>query len=161
MQQRLEMLYQRNMFPLAIELAQKSGLDNEQQSLIYRRFGDHLYQKADYDGAMVQYIRAIDTTEPSQVIRKVNNTLQYAINANFRSTLIHNVFIILFNIWSSFMTIEKQPPITRPFSSTAMQSSRISTSLKSLSSLLATSSSTSIRQSPCVDRVGTMNRQRT
>lgn len=75
MQQRLEMLYQRNMFPLAIELAQKSGMDNEQQSLIYRRFGDHLYQKADYDGAMVQYIRAIDTTEPSQVIRKVSSSL--------------------------------------------------------------------------------------
>lgn len=65
------MLYQRNMFPLAVELAQNSGMDSQQQSLIYRRFGDHLYQKADYDGAMVQYIRAIDTTEPSQVIRKV------------------------------------------------------------------------------------------
>lgn len=65
------MLYQRNMFPLAIELAQNSGMDVQQQSLIYRRFGDHLYQKADYDGAMVQYIRAIDATEPSQVIRKV------------------------------------------------------------------------------------------
>lgn len=65
------MLYQRNMFPLAIELAQNSGMDSQQQSIIYRKFGDHLYQKADYDGAMVQYIRAIDTTEPSQVIRKV------------------------------------------------------------------------------------------
>lgn len=65
------MLYQRNMFPLALELARNSGMDNKQQSDIYRKFGDHLYQKADYDGAMVQYIRAIDTTEPSQVIRKV------------------------------------------------------------------------------------------
>ncbi|KAJ9429577.1 hypothetical protein QL093DRAFT_2166013 [Fusarium oxysporum] len=73
LQQRLEMLYQRHMFPLAIELAQKSGMDNEQQSLIY----------PDYDGAMVQYIRAIDTTEPSQVIRKyldtqrIHNLIQY------------------------------------------------------------------------------------
>lgn len=71
MQQRLEMLYQRNMFPLALELARNVGLDSEQQSIIYRKFGDHLYSKADYDGSMVQYIRAIDTTEPSQVIRKV------------------------------------------------------------------------------------------
>jgi hypothetical protein len=71
LQQRLEMLYQRNMFPLALDLAQKSGMDGQQQSIIYRKFGDHLYQKADYDSAMVQYIRAIDTTEPSQVIRKV------------------------------------------------------------------------------------------
>lgn len=67
------MLYQRNMYPLAIELAQNSGMSNEQQSLIYRKFGDHLYQKSDYDGAMNQYIRAIDATEPSQVIRKVRN----------------------------------------------------------------------------------------
>ena len=71
------MLYQRNMFPLAIELARKSGLDAEQQTLIYRKFGDHLYQKADFDGAMVQYIRAIDTTEPSQVISKVSLTREY------------------------------------------------------------------------------------
>lgn len=68
------MLYQRNMFHLAIELAQSSGMDAQQQTIIYRKFGDHLYQKADYDGAMVQYIRAIDTTEPSQVIRKVCRT---------------------------------------------------------------------------------------
>lgn len=67
------MLYQRNMYPLAIELAQNSGVSNEQQSLIYRKFGDHLYQKSDYDGAMNQYIRAIDATEPSQVIRKVRS----------------------------------------------------------------------------------------
>lgn len=67
------MLYQRNMYPLAIELAQNSGMSNEQQSLIYRKFGDHLYQKSDYDGAMNHYIRAIYATEPSQVIRKVRN----------------------------------------------------------------------------------------
>ena len=66
------MLYQRNLYPLAIDLAQKSGLDADQQSQIYRKFGDHLYHKADFDGAMVQYIRAIDATEPSQVIRKVS-----------------------------------------------------------------------------------------
>lgn len=71
LQQRLEMLYQRNMFPLALDLAQKAKMDAKQQSAIYKRFGDHLYQKGDYDNAMVQYIRAIDTTEPSQVIRKV------------------------------------------------------------------------------------------
>ncbi len=65
------MLYQRNLYPFAIDLAQKAGMDAQQQSIIYRKFGDHLYQKADYDGAMTQYLKAIDTTEPSQVIRKV------------------------------------------------------------------------------------------
>jgi vacuolar protein sorting-associated protein 11 len=65
------MLYQRNLYHLAIELAQKSGMDGKQQNVIFKKFGDHLYQKGDYDGAMNQYIRAIDSTEPSQVIRKV------------------------------------------------------------------------------------------
>ncbi|KAJ3512045.1 hypothetical protein NM208_g15366 [Fusarium decemcellulare] len=113
LQQRLEMLYQRNMFPLAIELAQKSGLDGEQQSLIYRRFGDHLYQKADYDGAMVQYIRAIDTTEPSQVIRKfldtqrIHNLIQYLeqLHEHRKATADHTT--LLLNCYAKLKDINK------------------------------------------------------
>lgn len=71
LQQRLELLYQRNLYPLAINLAKESGMDGQQQNVIYRKYGDHLYQKGDYDNAMSQYIKAIDNTEPSQVIRKV------------------------------------------------------------------------------------------
>lgn len=65
------------MFSLAIELAQKSGMDAQKQNVIFRKFGDYLYQKGDYDGAMTQYIKAIDSTEPSQVIRKVSLTPTY------------------------------------------------------------------------------------
>ncbi len=65
------MLYQMNLYHLAIELAQKSGMDGSQQNIIFRKFGDYLYQKGSYDEAMAQYIKAIDSTEPSQVIRKV------------------------------------------------------------------------------------------
>jgi hypothetical protein len=36
-----------------------------------------LYQKADYDGAMQQYLKAIDNTEPSQVIRKVRSSIYF------------------------------------------------------------------------------------
>jgi Tfp pilus assembly protein PilF len=46
-------------------------MDAQQQNVIFRKYGDYLYQKADYDGAMQQYLKAIDNTEPSQVIRKV------------------------------------------------------------------------------------------
>lgn len=56
---------------MAINLAQKKGIDALQQNAIYRKYGDFLYQKGDYDTAMQQYLRAIDNTEPSQVIRKV------------------------------------------------------------------------------------------
>ncbi|KAL4921451.1 hypothetical protein BDW62DRAFT_129178 [Aspergillus aurantiobrunneus] len=76
LQQKLEILYQRNLFILAINLAQKIGVDTFQQNAIYRKYGDYLYQKGDYDTAMQQYLRAIDNTEPSQVIRKYLDTQQ-------------------------------------------------------------------------------------
>ena len=74
MQQKLEILYQKSLYILAINLAQKSGIDKPQQNVIFRKYGDHLYSKGDYDTAMQQYLRAIDNTEPSQVIRKYLDT---------------------------------------------------------------------------------------
>jgi len=37
---------------------------------IQRRYGDHLYAKHDYDGAVAQYAATIGSLEPSYVIRK-------------------------------------------------------------------------------------------
>lgn len=113
LQQRLEMLYQRNMFPLAIELASHSGMDAGQQSLIYRRFADHLYQKGDFDGAMLQYIRALDTTEPSQVIRKyldsqrIHNLIQYLeqLHEYRKATADHTT--LLLNCYAKLKDIDK------------------------------------------------------
>ncbi|KAI9834139.1 MAG: hypothetical protein M1826_005250 [Phylliscum demangeonii] len=76
LREELEILFQRNLYVLALSLAQRAGLDTLQQNSIYRRFGDYLYQKGDLDGAMQQYIKAIDNTEPSQVIRKFLDTQQ-------------------------------------------------------------------------------------
>lgn len=46
-------------------------MDTANQNVIFRKYGDSLYQKGEYDNAMQQYLKAIDNTEPSQVIRKV------------------------------------------------------------------------------------------
>lgn len=70
--QKLDILYQRNLFTHAISIAQRSGIDSHQQNIIYRKYGDFLYSKGEYDSAMEQYLKAIDSTEPSQVIRKVS-----------------------------------------------------------------------------------------
>lgn len=70
LQQKLDILYQRNLYILAINMAQKAGVDRLQQNVVFRKYGDFLYQKGDYDTAMQQYLRAIENTEPSQVIRK-------------------------------------------------------------------------------------------
>jgi len=40
--------------------------------VILRKYGDYLYLKGEYDTAMQQYLKAIDNTEPSQIIRKVS-----------------------------------------------------------------------------------------
>lgn len=71
MGQKLEILYQRDLYVLAINLAQKAGVDDAQRNAILRKYGDYLHKKGDYDTAMQQYLKAIDNTEPSQVIRKV------------------------------------------------------------------------------------------
>ena len=75
-------MYQRNLFVPAINLAQKSGMDAQQQNVIFRKYGDFLYQKGDYDGSMQQYLKAIDNTEPSQVIRKVHNLSSFGFLTN-------------------------------------------------------------------------------
>jgi len=72
LQQKFDILFQRDLFVLAIQIAQKTGVDASQQNMIFRKYGDYLYQKKDYDTAMQQYLRAIDDTEPSQIIRKVS-----------------------------------------------------------------------------------------
>lgn len=72
MQQKLEILYQRDLYVLAINFAQKAGVDTVQRNVILRRYGDYLHRKGDYDTAMQQYLKAVDNTEPSQVIRKVD-----------------------------------------------------------------------------------------
>ena len=88
LQQKLEILYQRNLYILAINLAQKAGIDTLQQNVIFRKYGDFLYQKGDYDTAMQQYLRAIDNTEPSQVIRKVGLRFPPAFTTFMKSNLV-------------------------------------------------------------------------
>ncbi|KAI1328080.1 vacuolar protein sorting protein-like protein [Xylariaceae sp. FL0255] len=113
LQQRLELLYQRNLFPLAINLAQKSGMDTLQQNVIYRKYGDHLYQKGDYDSAMSQYIKAIENTEPSQVIRKfldtqrIHNLIEYLeeLHEHHKATADHTT--LLLNCYAKLKDVQK------------------------------------------------------
>ncbi|PWY68462.1 vacuolar protein sorting protein [Aspergillus heteromorphus CBS 117.55] len=102
LQQKLEILYQRNLYILAINLAQKTGVDTFQQNAIYRKYGDFLYQRGDYDTAMQQYLRAIDNTEPSQVIRKyldtqrIHNLIEYLeeLHDHDRATVDHTTLLL-------------------------------------------------------------------
>jgi tetratricopeptide (TPR) repeat protein len=113
LQQRLEILYQRNLYVYAINLAQKSGMDATQQNVIFRKYGEHLYQKGDYDGAMQQYLKAIDSTEPSQVIRKyldtqrIHNLIEYLeeLHEHHKATADHTT--LLLNCYAKLKDIDK------------------------------------------------------
>ncbi|KAF2202698.1 vacuolar protein sorting-associated protein 11 [Delitschia confertaspora ATCC 74209] len=111
--QKLDILYQRNLYVLAINLAQKAGLDSAQQNVILRKFGDYLYQKQDYDTAMQQYLKAIDNTEPSQVIRKfldtqrIHNLIEYLeeLHEHHKATSDHTT--LLLNCYAKLKDVDK------------------------------------------------------
>lgn len=69
-QTKLEMLFQKNLYTIAISLVNSQQLDYTYVVEIFRKYGDHLYQKKDYDNAMAQYLRTIGKLEPSYIIRK-------------------------------------------------------------------------------------------
>ncbi|KAF2463351.1 vacuolar protein sorting-associated protein 11 [Lindgomyces ingoldianus] len=111
--QKLDILYQRNLYILAINLAQRAGLDSSQQNVILRKFGDYLYQKQDYDLAMQQYLKAIDNTEPSQVIRKfldtqrIHNLIEYLeeLHDHHKATSDHTT--LLLNCYAKLKDVDK------------------------------------------------------
>jgi hypothetical protein len=70
---KLEVLYRRNLYTLAIALARSSGLDESGVGEIHRRYGDYLYTKGDFDGAMNQFVKTLGFLQPSYVIRKVSS----------------------------------------------------------------------------------------
>ncbi|KAK4574463.1 Vacuolar protein sorting-associated protein 11 [Recurvomyces mirabilis] len=112
-QQKLEILYRLNLYRLAISLAQKYQVDAVQQNVIFRRFGDYLYQKGDYDTAMQQYLRAIENTEPSQIIRKfldnqhLRNLIEYleALHEEGKATSDHTT--LLLNCYAKLKDVDK------------------------------------------------------
>lgn len=65
------MLYRKGLYTLALNLAKTRSLDAASVADIHRQYGDHLYTKGDYDGAMQQYVKTIGHLQPSYVIRKV------------------------------------------------------------------------------------------
>ncbi|KAJ3043409.1 Vacuolar protein sorting-associated protein 11 [Rhizophlyctis rosea] len=82
MDSKLEILFKKNMYALAINLVtstpssptqtQEPSTDFDYGTVveIYKRYGDWLYSKTEYDMAMTQYLHTVGQLEPSYVIRK-------------------------------------------------------------------------------------------
>ncbi|XP_071483682.1 vacuolar protein sorting-associated protein 11 homolog [Diadema antillarum] len=69
-QTKLEMLFKKNLYVMAINLAKSQHYDYDGLIDIFTQYGDHLYSKGDHDGAIAQYKKTIGRLEPSYVIRK-------------------------------------------------------------------------------------------
>lgn len=80
--EKLDMLYRRNFFGLALSLAQTQGLDPLSVADIHRQYGDHLYSKGDYDGSMQQFVKTIGFLQPSYVIRKVPRNYLFSMSVS-------------------------------------------------------------------------------
>ena len=68
---KLDMLYRRGYYVLALDVAKTQQMGKESVADIHRKYGDYLYAKPDYDAAMQQYLQTIGYVQPSYVIRKV------------------------------------------------------------------------------------------
>jgi vacuolar protein sorting-associated protein 11 len=69
---KLDMLYRKGQYTLALQLAKTQKLDDSGVADIHRQYGDSLYGRGEYDGAMQQYVQTLGHLQPSYVIRKVN-----------------------------------------------------------------------------------------
>jgi Zn finger protein HypA/HybF involved in hydrogenase expression len=112
-QQKLEELYSRKEYLLAIMLAKKYNVDAVQQNVIFRKYGDYLYQRGDYDTAMQQYLRAIDNTEPSQIIRKfldnqrIRNLIDYLEELHEHNKATSDHTTLLLNCYAKLKDVDK------------------------------------------------------
>lgn len=70
LQSKLSLLFKKNLYDIAVRIAKSSDYDAEGLADIYKQYGDHLYSKGDFAGAVEQYSKTIGSLEPSYVIRR-------------------------------------------------------------------------------------------
>ncbi|KAK9237765.1 hypothetical protein V1525DRAFT_403283 [Lipomyces kononenkoae] len=113
LQSKLDTLYQRNLYNLALTLAVNAGADTKRVLVIYKKYGDYLYDKGEYDEAIVQYIKAIDGGEASQVIRKyldsqrIYNLTSYLEELHNRGLATADHTTLLLNCYAKLKDTEK------------------------------------------------------
>ena len=110
---KVDILFKKNLYPIAISLALSSSSDPSLIVDIYQQYGDHCYGKGDYDQAIAQYIETIGYTEPSYVIRKfldaqrIHNLTRYlqALHEKGRANSDHTTLLI--SAWAKLKEVDK------------------------------------------------------
>ena len=116
LQEKLGILYARNLYIPAINLAQKAGVGEAKLRAIYRRYADYLYGKGDWDGSMQWYIKAIGKSNEegvSTVIRKfldtqrIHNLIEYLEELHMHDFATSDHTTLLLNCYAKLKDIEK------------------------------------------------------
>jgi hypothetical protein len=112
-QTKLDTLFRKNLYQIAINLAQSQHLDDAYISDIFRKFGDHSYTKGDYDQAVSQYIKTIGRLEPSYVIRKfldaqrIHNLTRYLEELHSKGVATADHTTLLINCYTKLKDVDK------------------------------------------------------
>ncbi|XP_050072168.1 vacuolar protein sorting-associated protein 11 homolog [Anopheles maculipalpis] len=70
LQSKLNVLFKKNLYDIAVRIAKCNQYDAEGLAGIFKQYGDHLYSKGDFAGAVEQYAKTIGHLEPSYVIQR-------------------------------------------------------------------------------------------
>ncbi|EGC37991.1 hypothetical protein DICPUDRAFT_76416 [Dictyostelium purpureum] len=112
-QTKLETLFKKHSYQVAIDLAKSQHYDNSAIADVYREYGDRLYAKGDYDGAIAQYLCTIGQLEPSYVIRKfldaqrIHNLTSYIQALHEKNLATANHTTLLLNCYTKLKDVKK------------------------------------------------------
>ncbi|XP_062520596.1 vacuolar protein sorting-associated protein 11 homolog [Corticium candelabrum] len=110
---KLDILFRKNQYEMAINLARNQRYDMDGLVDIFRQYGDHLYSKGDYDGAIKQYVRTISRLEPSYVIRRfldaqrIHNLTSYLEELHAKSLANTDHTTLLLNCYTKLKDVRK------------------------------------------------------
>ncbi|CAA7024237.1 unnamed protein product [Microthlaspi erraticum] len=113
MESKLDMLFKKNLYTVAINLVQSQNADAAATANVMRKYGDHLYGKQDYDEAMSQYINTIGHLEPSFVIQKfldaqrIYNLTNYLEKLHEKGLASKDHTTLLLNCYTKLKDVEK------------------------------------------------------
>ena len=101
-QTKLNLLYDRELYPAALALGKEWGLSEKEMSEIHRMYGDWLYERKEFAEAMREYIFAIGFVDASYVIRRfldasqIHNLTEYLeeLHRNGKATVDHTILLM-------------------------------------------------------------------
>lgn len=118
-QTKLDTLFRKNLYQVAIDMAYSNHYDPAAIVDIFREYGDHLYDKGDYDRAIEQYIKTIGTKgqsgtlEPSYVIKqfldaqRIHNLTSYLEKLHEAGVANANHTTLLLNCYTKLKDLDK------------------------------------------------------